>query len=137
MSASRFRLTSELRSEDFPTLDLPTSANSGIPSEGQSPVVTLLFTNSEFTTSVASPAAYLLSTIFEPFKILAPKLEISRDDTSVSGGTKRVSRESGAVSWGCDGAAIASEKWEMDAGMGLDTMVEVISRSLLGLGQVK
>lgn len=49
--ANFFRLTSELRSEDFPTLDRPTRANSGIPSEGgQSSVLTLLFTNSACTT---------------------------------------------------------------------------------------
>jgi len=44
VKARRFLLTNELRSDDFPTLDLPTSANSGNPSAGQSSVLTLLFT---------------------------------------------------------------------------------------------
>lgn len=90
--ARRLRRTSELRREDLPTLERPTSANSGNPSEGQSWVLTLLFTNSACMTWAS--LAYLLSKIFEPFKILDLKLKVEASEgTSVSGGTKSFSSE--------------------------------------------
>lgn len=91
--ARRLRRTSELSSEDLPTLERPTRANSGRPSEGQSSVLTLLLTNS--ACEIWASLAYLASTIFEPFKILALRLEVAlpAEGASVSGGTKSFSSE--------------------------------------------
>lgn len=82
--------------------------------------------------------------MLEPFKILALKGPLLSDETSVSGGTKRVSRESCKLSCssGNDGAKAAAEagveKWDSGvtkgvgsiSGLGLDKSAEVIRKNL-------
>lgn len=91
--ASCFLLTTELSSDDFPTFDLPTSANSGSPSAGHSSFLVLLFTNSAATT-LASLGAYVPRTMLEPLSTLALKAPelVAVAERSMSGGTKSLSR---------------------------------------------
>ena len=97
----------------MPTLDLPTRANSGKPSEGQSSVLTLLLINSAWT--ICASLAYLLNTILDPFKTLALKpLLFSLTETSVSGGIKSLSSENWV--WVCSWSA--NKLWASVKGMG-------------------
>jgi len=128
VSASFFLLTRELRREDFPTLDLPTRANSGKPSEGQSSVLTLLLINSAWTTCAS--LAYLLNTILDPFKILALRPLFSLIETSVSGGINSLSSENWVwvSSWG------VQKLWA--SVMGIGSVVVSVDLSLVRVGSL-
>lgn len=100
MSATSFFLTSELIRDDFPTLDLPKTANSGRRSGslGQSLALALLLTNSTLFT-FASPA-------YGPRTMLDRGSTISVDTSSTAtpGGMKRAVLTNG---WGRDGGGVA------------------------------
>lgn len=85
VSARFFLLTSELRSDDLPTFDLPISANSGKPSEGQSAVRALLLTYSALAT--CESRAYGPKTMLDPVRTRL-WADLASPERLVSGGTK-------------------------------------------------